>query len=274
MPPTLCQYCGQLIGSEEEKCFSCGRSKAAQKIARFDGGAMLMPAIIILCVVLYGASLLIDTGEFRQRGGLMSIGSPDMKALYLLGMTGGSAWKSGYYWTVLSASLLHGGLLHILFNMMWLNNLSKIGSSIWGPHRMVILFVLTGVSGFVLSNVMLNAPTVGASCSIFGIMGALIVFGHRRGGEAGRSMSNQIWAWVIIGLIFGMSIPGINNYGHIGGLLGGFVVGYVFPRIERTAESVQLRWCAYGLLLLTIASVILSIINFKIYLELPLPLRR
>ena len=274
MPPTLCQYCGQLIGSEEEKCFSCGRSKAAQTVAKIDGGPILIPAIIILCVALYGISLLIDTGEFRRRGGLLDIGSPDMKALYLLGMTGGASWKQGYYWTLLSASLLHGGILHILFNMMWLNSLSKIGSAIWGAHRMVIVFVLTGASGFLLSNVVKNAPTVGASCSIFGIMGALIVFGSRRGGEAGRAMSNQVWAWVIIGLIFGMSMPGINNYGHIGGLLGGFVLGYFFPRRERVPESPQLRWTAYGLLFLTLASVIMSIISFKIYLELPLPLIR
>ena len=274
MPPTLCQYCGQLIGSEEEKCFSCGRSKTAQKIAKIDGGPILMPMIIILCVVLYGVSLLIDTGEFRRDTGIMNLGSPDMNALYLLGMTGGHAWKDGYYWTILSASLLHGSVLHIFFNMMWLNNLSKIGSSIWGAHRMVIVFVLTGASGFLLSNMMQNMPTVGASCSIFGIMGALIIFGHRRGGEAGRAMSNQIWAWVIIGLIFGMSLPGINNYGHIGGLLGGFVMGYFLPSRERVPESIGVRWTAYSLLLLTLASVVLSIIFFKIYLELPLPVMR
>ena len=270
MPPTLCQYCGQLIGSEEEKCFSCGQSRAAQSIAKVDAGTMLMPAIIILCVALYGASLLLGTSG--HRGGLMSIGSPDMRALYLLGMTGGKAWKMGCYWTILSASLSHGGLLHILFNMMWLNNPSKIGNGIWGAHRIVIIFVLTGASGALLSNVMQEVPSVGASCSIFGIMGALIVFGYRRGGEAGRAISNQIWAWVIIGLIFGMSIPGINNYGHLGGLLGGFVMGYLFPRIERQPEGFKIRWCAYGLLLLTVLSVVFSIVRFRLYMELPLPL--
>jgi rhomboid protease GluP len=196
-----------------------------------------------------------------------------MKSLYLLGMTGGYAWTQGYFWTLLSASFLHGGLLHIFFNISWLSTLGTIFGRFFGMNRLVVVYVLTGVSGFLLSNLMNNSPTIGASCSIFGIMGALITFSVRRGGEFGRQLRSQVWAWVIIGLVFGFAVEGINNYGHIGGLLGGFAMGMLLPAREGVAEEKWVQPLAYLLILFSIVSVFLSINEFWSILELRIPVR-
>ena len=120
---------------------------------------------------------------------------------------------------------------------------------------------------------MFNAPTIGASCSIFGIMGALITFSMRRGGEFGRALRSQVWAWVIIGLVFGLVVEGVNNYGHIGGLIGGFAVGYLLPAREGVAEEPWLSKLSYTLLVLSMISVALSINSFWTILQLSIPVR-
>ena len=295
MPPSLCQFCGQLIGSDENKCFQCGRAKNSVLIPKNDG-YFLMPGIMIACVLLYIVSLAMNLDVvLNPKGSLWNFGSPDGKALYLLGMTGDYAWNRGYVWTLLSASFLHGSFLHILFNLSWLSTLSKSTVEIFGAHRSVIIFVVTGVTGFLLSNTIgdiftvilknlgfsisflgdtiihSNPPTIGASCSIFGLMGALIAFGKRRGGVVGSRIANQVWAWVIIGYIFGLSLDGINNWGHTGGFIGGLALGRLFPAREGVRESPWIRRCAYVLLLLCVVSVGLSIFAFRSIFLLQIP---
>ena len=274
MPPSLCPRCGQLVGSNEMQCSRCGAKKMERM--RPTQALDIFPLQLIqgICVLLYILSILLNTeAAMNPRGGLLSIGSPDGKALYLLGMTGGYAWIQGYWWTLLSASFLHGGILHILFNLSWLNTLGKIFGSLFGMHRLVVLYVVTGITGFLLSNVMHNAPTIGASCSIFGIMGALITFSIRRGGEFGRKLRSQVWAWVIIGLVFGFVVEGVNNYGHIGGLLGGFAMGAIFPAREGMAEESWMSKLSYALILMSLVSVGLSVSSFWTILQLQIPIR-
>ncbi|MEC7987399.1 MAG: rhomboid family intramembrane serine protease [Myxococcota bacterium] len=279
MPPILCPNCRKLIGSEEKKCYHCGTPRSAQyspQYVLFKDNGLVTSIIIGSCVVLYLGSLLLNPAHvMRMQGGIFNIGSPHSDALYLLGMTGGSAWYKGHIWTLLSASFLHGSLLHILFNMSWFNTLAKMSNALLGPARMTVCFILTGVSGFLLSNIAsallhpsgISSPTIGASCSIFGLMGLLIVFGHRRGGVLGKQLNRQIWAWAIIGLALGFAMPGINNWGHIGGLLGGLGMGFVMPSREGYKEGWGIKGLAVFLLVLSIASVILSI-AFNGYLRL------
>ena len=274
MPPSLCARCGQLVGTNEQQCSGCGARKTER--ARPREGLDLFPLHIIqgLCVLLYVISILMNTeAALNPRGGLLSIGSPDGKALYLLGMTGGYAWSQGYWWTLLSASFLHGGILHIFFNLSWLTTLGKIFGQLFGMYRLVVLYVATGITGFLLSNLMNNAPTIGASCSIFGIMGALITFSLRRGGEFGRQLRGQVWAWVIIGLVFGFVVEGVNNYGHIGGLVGGFAMGMILPAREGVAEESWMPTLAYALLVLSVVAVGLSVSSFWTVLQLNIPAR-
>ena len=90
-------------------------------------------------------------------------------------------------------------------------------------------------------------------------MGLLIVFGHRRGGVLGKQLNRQIWAWALIGLALGFAMPGINNWGHIGGFLGGLGMGFVMPSREGYKEGWGIKGLAVALLALSLLSVVLSI---------------
>lgn len=261
MPAISCHSCRKLISDEEKECPFCGASQQLEiKSARISSGffsnpASILSGIIAFNLIFYVGSLILNPAEaLSMKNGLFGFGSPDAKALYLLGMTGGTAWKCDHYWTMITASFLHGSVLHIYFNMSWLRQLGALLVNLLGPARLVISYIITGIGGFLLSNVWSGVPTIGASCSIFGLMGILIVFGHRRGGVLGQNITKQLWVWTAIGLLLGFMIPMINNAGHIGGFISGILLGFIFPKQEGTRESGVLQLFALFLLVISFLS--------------------
>src|SRR4029434_10073849 len=116
------------------------------------------------------------------------------RALYQLGMTGGIAWGQHWWWTLLTAIFLHGGLLHIFFNVMWIRNLGPAVEDAYGPARAFVIFMIAGAIGFLVSNLVTNHPSVGASGSIFGLLAALIVYTRRHH----HPMHGQLWQWAAL----------------------------------------------------------------------------
>src|SRR2546425_10644332 len=125
----VCPSCGSLVGVRDDKCYSCGRVRPGL----FGFGPMLrslgvdlgfVPIVIGGCSVLYVLSLLATGSGILQVNGLFSFLSPSVPALFLFGASGAiPVFRFHRWWTVLSASWLHGGLLHIVFNMMWVRQL-------------------------------------------------------------------------------------------------------------------------------------------------------
>ena len=259
----ICPHCGKLIGVGEEKCPFCGAwrpglygwTPALQQL--FGRRLDLITIIVSTCIALYVATLVLDPSSIFQFGGLFSFLSPSQRALYQLGMTGGVAWQQGWWWTVLTAIYLHGGLLHIFFNVMWIRNLGPTVTQVYGPARAFVLFSLAGAAGFVLSNLLSHSPSIGASGSIFGLLAALIVYGRKRGGSA---MTMQLWQWAIIMFAMGFVMSGVNNFAHLGGFAGGWVAAESM-RFSEKRESRGVQLLALGLLLLTAAGFVLSFIK-------------
>ena len=139
--------------------------------------------------------------------------------------------------------------------MSWLRQLGVITVALLGPARFIFTYLITGIGGFLVSNIWHNSPTVGASCSIFGLMGVLIVFGKKRGGVLGKRLSKQIWIWIGIGLLFGWMVEVVNNAGHVGGLITGIALGYVFPNQENRREQGWLQLVALSLLGVSILAI-------------------
>lgn len=262
MPAINCHKCKQLISDKENECPFC---HTPQRIERETSSLVkdfyVQPQEIVnwilgINILLYIASVMLDPGEALSfEGGLFGFGSPSSESLFKLGLTGGFAWNCNHWWTIFTASFLHGSLLHIYFNMSWLRQLGVLTVALLGPARLIFTYLITGMGGFLLSNTMGNPPTVGASCSIFGLMGLLIVFSHRRGGRLGQQLGKQLWIWTGIGLLFGFMVPMVNNAGHIGGLITGVVLGLVFPPRENHREPGWLQLLA----LLMLAGTILSV---------------
>ena len=260
----VCAHCGKLIGINEPSCPYCGAWRPglfgfAPVLQRLVGNRLdLVSLILVTCITLYAVALLLQPEALASGGGMLSFLSPGNRALYQLGMTGGAAWGLGWWWTLLTANYLHGGLLHIFFNMMWVRNLAPAATEVYGPARTFVLFNISGAAGFYLSNVMSGAPTIGASGGIFGLLAALIVYGRRRGNSM---MSAQLWQWALILAFFGFIMPGVNNWAHGGGFAGGWIAGQLMGLSDENRESTGIIVTALLLIGLTAVGIVLSFVN-------------
>ena len=260
----VCAGCGKLVGINEPKCPYCGAWRPglfgfAPALQRIVGRQLdLVGLIVMTCITVYAVALLLQPEAMFAGGGLLSILSPGNRALYQLGMTGGVAWSLGWWWTLLTASYLHGNLLHIFFNMMWVRNLAPAATDVYGPARTFVLFNVSGETGFYLSNVMTGAPTVGASAGIFGLLAALIVYGRKRGSS---TMSAQLWQWALILGLFGFIMPNVNNWAHGGGFAGGWVAAHLMGFSDEQRESTGVIVSALALIAITAVGFGLSFVR-------------
>ena len=263
----LCPNCRKLISADEPRCPYCNTVRpglwgATPLLQRFFGARMdLVPGIIGACVVLYAAGLLLDLRGALQSRGLLSLLSPSMVALYKLGMTGGFATGEGRWWTTLTAIYLHGGLLHIFFNMWWIHRLGAEAQELFGRARFFILFTLTGAAGFVLSNAMGARPSIGASGAIFGLMGAMLAFTRRQHASWSAIASGPLMQSIVIVLLFGLMTPGVNNLAHLGGIASGFLIGQWLPAQHERREGRTTQLVAFALFALTLAGFAFSLLR-------------
>ena len=252
----------------EEKCPFCGAWRPglfgwATVLRRALGGRLdLFTLVVGACATLYAVALLISvaSGENVLGGGLFSILSPSSVALLQLGMTGGFAVDRGWWWTLLTAMYLHGSLLHIVFNVMWIRNLGPGVTEVYGPGRAFLIFNIAGAGGFLASNLMSGVPTIGASGSIFGLLAALIVYGRRRGSSV---MTQQLWQYAIILGVFGFVMPNINNWAHGGGFAAGWIAAQLMSLDDDRQDSSWVMLTSLGLILLTLIGVGLSFVRVR-----------
>jgi len=269
---TLCPSCGMLVGVNDEQCLGCGRRRpglfgftALLGLGHLDDA--FVPMVMWVCGALYLASLAADVSGIQGSG--FSFLSPSIRSLFLFGAAGAvPIFGYGRWWTVLSASWLHGGALHILFNMMWVRDLGPAVAHLYGGARTVIIYTVAGMVGFVASSLagafMPYIPflqggrtiTIGASASIFGLMGAVLHYGHRGGSSHARQSAMR---WIVYGLAFGFIMPGIDNWAHLGGLAGGYLMSFWLDplRPERGTHTMIALAC----LVLSLAAILVSVVT-------------
>ena len=206
-----------------------------------------VPLVIGASTTLYALTLLLTlltTGRVDiVGGGGFSFLAPNQYALRLFGMSGAvPVFEDGWWWTLLSATWLHGSLLHILFNMMWVRDLGPATADVVGPSRTVVIYTVSGACGFLLSSFagyylripipLLNgAPyTMGASASIFGLLGALWHYGRMSGSSYIRGQAGY---YAAVLFLMGLVMPGVDNYAHAGGFLGGYATSAFFNPLTR-----------------------------------------
>jgi len=239
----VCPSCGKLVGVRDERCWHCGRRNPGMwgfgpLFRRLGRDLGFVQIVIWGCVALYAATLISDVEGIGGRG-VLGLLSPSRAALVVFGAAGPfPVLQLGRWWTLLSAGWLHGGLLHIFFNLLWVRQLAPAIASIYGPGRMVIIYTVSSVVGFVFSSLSVFAPgllafvmggghplgiTIGASAAIFGLLGALIHYGQR----GSSAVSRQAWGYAIVLFAFGLLIRGVDNWAHLGGFVGGWAASRV-----------------------------------------------
>ena len=232
----VCPSCGSLVGVRDDKCYSCGRANPglwgfAPALRRLGADLGFVPLVMGTCATLYLLTLLVSGPEMQIVGGGFNILTPSTRALLVFGMTGAyPVFGLGAWWTLLTASWLHGSLLHIVFNMMWVRDLGPVMADIVGPSRTVIIYVVAGVCGFLVSAVFGNAITMGASASVFGLLGALVHYGRKSGSSLIRG---QAMNYAVILFVMGFLMRGVDNFAHAGGFAGGYLMSAFFNPLTR-----------------------------------------
>lgn len=263
----VCPECERLVQVGEDRCPFCGRWQPAmfgysRSLQNLFGSLDVSTAIMWTCVILYLISLILDPRAILARGsGFMDLLSPSGESLVQLGMTSRQlVQRFDLWWTPLSATYLHGSLLHIFFNMMWLRMLGPGLESMLGPGRFFLLYTAAGIGGFLVSNLFSVHPSVGASGAIFGLLAATVVVGRAHGGEWGQVASRQ--ALMYAGLIFmiGFFSPRTNNLAHAGGFVVGGVMTWLLLRFSHRAEGPATQVLAALAGLATVGSVIATFI--------------
>jgi rhomboid protease GluP len=133
----------------------------------------------------------------------------------------------GQVWRLLTPVLLHGSLLHIGFNMYFLSRIGPGLEKHYGSGRFLALYLATAFTGNVLSYLFTAANSLGASTAIFGLVAAyaMLIYRNRRFFVNPRGALTNIATTILVNLALGLS-AGIDNFGHLGGLLGGLAIGW------------------------------------------------
>ena len=141
------------------------------------------------------------------------------------GLTYGPYIRDGEIWRLLTGEFFHGSILHLLVNMYSLYVIGSQVENFFGKAKYLLIYIFSTVTASALSIILnINTASIGASGAIFGLTGALLYFGYYYRVYFGNALISQIVPIIIINLIFGFTIPGIDNYAHIGGLIGGLLL--------------------------------------------------
>jgi len=253
----LCPGCRKLVSADELTCPYCGLKAPGSRWKNnfftrgFNSDERLINTIIAVNAVMFLLSLLMSNRGLNLSGNPMSFLSPDNQGLLLLGATGAIPIdRFHHWWTLVSASYLHGGILHIVFNMLALRQIAPLVIREYGTHRMIVIYTLSGVGGFMVSYLAGISFTIGASAAVCGLIGAALYYGKRRGGIYGQAVYRQVGGWAIGIVLFGLVVPGINNWAHGGGMAAGIVMGLLLGYHERKKENMHHRLlgslCVFG----------------------------
>ncbi|MEZ4859979.1 MAG: rhomboid family intramembrane serine protease [Caldilineaceae bacterium] len=150
---------------------------------------------------------------------------------------------AGEVWRLFTAMFIHIGVIHLLFNLYALNILGPLVEGFFGHRRFLFIYVIGGLWGSVASYAFSPALSAGASGAIFGLVGATTVYFLRyreNFGARGRAIVQNMVIVIAINLFLGLSSPGIDNWGHMGGLIGGAIIGYGLIPVYAAPSIIQL----------------------------------
>jgi rhomboid protease GluP len=258
----MCPECRGLIDRNASECPLCGAKIKAprSRAGTHEGperilGVIPVPstatsALVAANIALYAVSWYMTQNATSAAGESSSLFSGiDGRVLLRLGAKFGPLMVRGEWWRLVTAMFLHGGLLHIGFNMWCLVDLGPEAESLFSVQKFIVLYLVTGVFGFIVS--LFWSPfglSIGASGAIVGLIGILIGASYHHG-QLGKAYRSELWKWVIY-IVAMMLIPGlgIDNAAHFGGLAAGLVLGYLIPEGEPQTRAGENLWNALAIL--------------------------
>ena len=197
--------------------------------------------IIGICILLY-FFMVIEEGNFNL----------STYVLLKFGANAGIFTKSGQYFRLFTCIFLHAGLIHIICNMYSLYVIGPQIESFYGKLKYLFIFLFSGICGSLLSLGLSldNTVSVGASGAIFGLLGSILYFGYHYRVYLGNVLKSQILPIIFINLMIGFMVPGIDNFAHIGGLIGGIFASMAVGIPDKSQTSDRANGCVLLLIYL------------------------
>ena len=189
--------------------------------AKVTSGLMIINIIVFILMTLSG-------------------GSENIENLIRFGANSKILVAEGEWWRLFTASFIHIGFFHILFNMYFFYSLGPVFERLFGSMNFLIIYLIAGIFGNLLSFAFGSPYTVsaGASTSLYGMLGLTIgLMATYRDDEIIRSFGSSFISVVVINVIYSLLAPGVGIYGHLGGFVAGFLLAGIFPILGREIAS-------------------------------------
>lgn len=186
------------------------KSKRVEKIFAMKK-PIITYLIMLVCVILFISMYIFGDGSTYTR------------TLIRFGANAVAYTKRGEYFRLFTSIFLHAGIIHLLCNMYSLYVIGPQVESFYGKLKYLFIFLFSGICGSILSVAFSgnNAVSIGASGAIFGLLGSMVYFGYHYRVYLGNVLKSQIIPIIFLNLLIGFTFSGIDNFAHIGGLIGG-----------------------------------------------------
>ena len=177
--------------------------------------------IIAINVIMYAITAYLS---LAAQG---SIFNSDTNVLVLLGAKANDLINQGQYFRLVTCMFLHGGIVHVAVNMYSLYAIGPMVESVYGRIKYLAIYFISGICASVFSYVFSPNISIGASGAIFGLLGAILIFAITSKEKTGSAFIKSILSVIFINIFIGATMPGIDNFAHVGGLLGGMLVAFL-----------------------------------------------
>ena len=268
----LCPNCRGLISRNESVCPYCGLQSPGSWLKNnglfrlFKDPELFLKGLGGINIAFFVLSLILSPGGMGVEMNPFGFLSPDNRSLLLLGATGTMPIATLHrWWSLVSASYLHGSLLHLIFNLIALRQIGPLIIQEYGLARMFTIYTFGGIGGFLLS-VLAGVPfTIGASAAVCALIGAALYYGKSRGGSYGRQVYQQVGGWALSIFVFGLLVPGINNWAHGGGMAAGIVCALFLGYQDKRRELISHRLLGIACALVTFLILLWAVLTAVIY---------
>lgn len=190
---------------------------------------IITPILIAICVIMFALMYILGNG------------SENVGTLLLFGANYKPLIQIGQVWRLATSIFLHIGIIHLIVNMYALFIIGKQLEGLIGRWKYLLVFLGSGIIGSLLSAVLHTSVSAGASGAIFGLLGSLLYFGYHYRLYLGTVLKTQIIPVIILNLFIGFVLPGIDNFAHIGGLVGGYLLTMALgiPGKSKTSDRIN-----------------------------------
>ncbi|MBV7274992.1 rhomboid family intramembrane serine protease [Clostridiaceae bacterium UIB06] len=182
----------------------------------------------IVTYVLIGLNVLMYLITAYLSGNIVD---SNINVLVFLGAKVNELIKGGEYYRFITCMFLHGGIIHLALNMFALKSLGPLIEQVYGKVKYIIIYFLSGILSSIFSYMFSTSVSIGASGAIFGLLGAALILALKMKGSIGKGFMTNILSVIAVNLFMGFSIPNVDNFGHLGGLIGGIITSFLLSRV-------------------------------------------